>query len=413
MKSTSNTPTLFENARPKTVPLASGQRPTEFSSFYGQENLFTRFPFLKGSEMPSLILWGPPGCGKTTLAGIIANNMQRELFTFNAVLGGVNDLKKLIKDAKEAETYSSKLSVIFIDEIHRFNKSQQDALLPFVESGDIFLIGATTEKPQVSINRALLSRTRIIELAKLDQKAIVQVLESACTNISLEVPLETIETIASHADGDARCALNVLEELSLIQEERTPELALKLLNGGNRAFDKDKDRHYDVISAFIKSVRGSDPSAALLYLAIMLDGGEDPVFIARRLIILASEDIGNADPGALTMAVSCLTAVQNIGMPEARITLGQTTTYLASTSKSNAAYLGINEALAYVRERETVELPGHLRNHSPEKKNYKYPHSFDGHWVKQDYSPKGTPEFYRPTAQGLEAKIQDRLSKLK
>jgi putative ATPase len=412
MKSTSNTPTLFENARPKAVPLASGQRPTEFSNFYGQEDLFKRFPFLKGDEMPSLILWGPPGCGKTTLAGIIANNMQRELFTFNAVLGGVNDLKKLIKDAKEAESFSGKLSVIFIDEIHRFNKSQQDALLPFVENGEIFLIGATTEKPQVSVNRALLSRTRIIELSKLNQSAIVQVLENACANTNLEVPHETIVTIASHVDGDARCALNVLEELSLIQEERSPDLALKLLNGGNRAFDKDKDRHYDVISAFIKSVRGSDPSAALLYLAIMLDGGEDPIFIARRLIILASEDIGNADPGALTMAVSCLTAVQNIGMPEARITLGQMTTYLASTAKSNAAYLGINEALAYVQGRETIEVPNHLRNHHPQKKNYQYPHAFDGHWVAQQYSPEGTPNFYRPSDQGLEAKIKDRLKKL-
>lgn len=413
MKSTTNTPSLFENTRSKSVPLASGQRPTDFSGFFGQDELFIRFPFLKGSEMPSLILWGPPGCGKTTLAGIIAGNMKRELFTFNAVLGGVNDLKKLIHNAKEAESFSGKLSVIFIDEIHRFNKSQQDALLPFVESGDIFLIGATTEKPQVSINRALLSRTRIIELTKLSHSAIIKVLENACSNTHLAVPSETIETIATHADGDARCALNVLEELSLIEEERTPELALKLLNGGNRAFDKDKDRHYDVISAFIKSVRGSDPNAALLYLAIMLDGGEDPIFIARRLIILASEDIGNADPAALTMAVSCLTAVQNIGMPEARITLGQTTTYLASTSKSNAAYLGINEALAYVRERETVEVPTHLRNHHPDKKNYQYPHAFQDHWVKQDYSPKETPEFYRPTDQGLEAKIQERLKKLK
>lgn len=414
MKSTTNGPTLFESASEgakKAIPLAAKQRPLSFEGFFGQEKVFKRFPFLKGQDIPSLMLWGPPGSGKTTLAGILANHLERELFTFNAVLGGVNDLKKLIERAGETERYSGKKTIIFIDEIHRFNKAQQDALLPFVEDGSILLIGATTEPPKVSVNRALLSRTRIIELEKLSEEALTQILQNACREIKLEFPQETLDLIAHHSNGDARFALNTLEELTLLSE-RDPQTALDLMSGGNRTFDKNKDRHYDVISAFIKSVRGSDPQAALLYLAIMLDGGEDPMFIARRLIILASEDIGNADPQALTLAASTLTAVQHIGMPEARIPLAQTTTYLASTSKSNAAYVGINEALSFVKGQGTIEVPTHLRNHHPDKKNYRYPHNHPHHWVFQKYAIDGLPDFYRPTEQGLEAKIKARLNKL-
>ena len=420
MKSTLNSAPLFENTDSQDSrahsPLASRQRPQEFASFYGQEHLFKRFPFLKSAdEMPSLILWGPPGCGKTTLAGIIASNLGRTLHSFNAVLNGVNDLKKLIATAKEDESFTGKKSVIFVDEIHRFNKAQQDALLPFVESGEIFFIGATTEKPSVSVNRALISRVRVVELKKLEGPALVDILNKAASDHNLDLPKETAEKISEHSDGDARFALNTLEEIILLKdtEAPTPELAARLLAGGNRAYDKDKDRHYDVISAFIKSIRGSDPSAALLYLAIMLDGGEDPMFIARRLIILASEDIGNADPSALTLATSCLTAISHIGMPEGRIPLAQVTTYLASTAKSNASYLGINEALSYVKDNQTLEVPTHLRNHHPDKKNYKYPHNYEGHWIQQNYRPKNMPEFYEPTTEGVEKKIKGRLDHLK
>jgi len=416
VKSTTNSAPLFESGSSKHSPLASKQRPIGFQSFFGQSHLFSRFPFLKDQvEMPSLILWGPPGCGKTTLAGIIAHNLNRSLHSFNAVLSGVADLKKLIKVAMEEESFSGKKSVIFVDEIHRFNKAQQDALLPFVESGDIFFIGATTEKPSVSVNRALISRVRVVELEKLDTSAICDILDKASKDHDYIIPFETIKKISEHSDGDARFALNTLEEIFLLKdkEDPSPELAARLLAGGNRAYDKDKDRHYDVISAFIKSVRGSDPSAALLYLAIMIDGGEDPMFIARRLVILASEDIGNADPSALTLAVSCLTTVSQIGMPEGRIPLAQVTTYLASTAKSNASYLGINEALAFVKENPTLEVPTHLRNHHPDKKNYKYPHSYDHHWVEQNYRPKNMPEFYRLTNEGLEKRIKDRLNELR
>ncbi len=393
-------------------PLAHRVRPHDFEGFYGQEEIFKKNPFLKGDELPSLILWGPPGSGKTTLAQILCHYHGHELYLFNAVLGGVADLKKVIARAKEVQQFYNKRAVIFVDEIHRFNKAQQDALLPYVEQGEFIFIGATTEYPKTSVNRALLSRVHLVTLNKLSEAALTGILENALSQEEKEMDQEVIGTLARLADGDARQALNALEALLLKGGQITIEDVKEVIGGGVRHYDKNQDRHYDVISAFIKSIRGSDPDAALLYLAIMLDGGEDPKFIARRLVILASEDIGNADPQALTLAVSGLQTVQHIGMPEARITLAQVTTYLASTVKSNAAYLGINEALSYIQERPTVEVPTHLRNHHPDKKNYQYPHNSPDGFVHQSYSPLNTPQFYRPKPLGTEAKISERLKKL-
>ncbi len=400
-------------ATPTHQPLAHRVRPKSFDLFHGHEAIFRKYPFLKDQALPSLILSGPPGSGKTTLAQVIASHHGLELYSFNAVLGGVADLKKLIAKAMEVQSFYEKRAIIFVDEIHRFNKAQQDALLPFVEKGDFIFIGATTEHPKTSINRALLSRVHLIRLNKLEPKDIEIILRNALSHEEKTIEKEIITTIALHSDGDARYALNALETFLRQGENQSVEELKNQLGGGSRHYDKNNDRHYDVISAFIKSVRGSDPSAALLYLAIMLDGGEDPKFIARRLVILASEDIGNADPQALTLAISGLHTTEAIGMPEARITLSQVTTYLASTQKSNAAYQGINDALEFVRERPTIEVPNHLRNHHPEKKDYKYPHNYEGAHVTQRYAPQETPEFYQPKNIGTESKIKARLESLK
>ena len=393
-------------------PLAFRARPENLAEYCGQDHLFSRWKFLQNKNFPSLIIWGPPGTGKTTLAGLLADQSGKELFKFNAVLGGVADLKKLISQAREMKQYFGKESIIFVDEIHRFNKAQQDALLPYVEAGEFTLIGATTEYPKTSVNKALLSRVQIIELKKLTEEALGKILLNTCSKYDLETSQEVIQLISRFSDGDARTALNTLEALDKAQELKDLEKARKIIDAHSRSYDKNGERHYDVISAFIKSMRGSDPDAALLWLAVMLDGGEDPVFIARRMVIFASEDIGNADPTALTLAVSGLTAVQNIGMPEARINLAQVTTYLASTVKSNASYMGINEALEYVRNNPSVEVPEHLKNTGSQSKNYQYPHSHEGHFVKQDYRPKEVPKFYSPNGLGTESKIKDRLEKL-
>lgn len=395
----------------KSTPLAFRARPEELEGLKGHRDLFDKFPFLKGDNFPSIIIFGPPGTGKTTLAKILANKCGKEFFQFNAVLGGVNDLKKIINRAEEMKSFHGTESIIFIDEIHRFNKAQQDALLPFVEAGSFTLIGATTENPRRSINRALLSRLQTVELKGLSNSDITEILKQASDKFAIKTTDEIISFIASYCSGDARKALNLFELV-----EKNPNSTLKELKpiivDNSRNYDKSDDRHYDVISAFIKSMRGSDPDAALMWLAIMLDGGEDPVFIARRLVIFASEDIGNADIGALPLAVAALQAVQNIGMPEARINLAQAATYLASTVKSNAAYEGINEALEYVRSKETIDTPNHLKNQHPEKKNYRYPHSYEGNFVEQKYTIEKTPNFYRPTSHGHEKNILNRLRNL-
>ena len=406
-----------KDAQSDNSPLPFRARPTDFDGYFGQEHIFTRYKFLKEKNFPSLVLWGPPGTGKTTLANILAENSGLELHNFNAVLGGVNELKKLISTAIQIKADFGRESIIFVDEIHRFNKAQQDALLPYVEQGSFRFIGATTENPRSSVNKALLSRVQIIELKKLSEDNLTSIVKNVSKKFGIKIDQESIQFIGDYSNGDARNALNILDVIEKSEINSGQELTLKeirpLILENAREYDRNKDRHYDVISAFIKSMRGSDPSAAILWLAVMLDGGEDPVFIARRLVIFASEDVGNADPTALTIATSCLQAVAQIGMPEARINLAQATTYLASTVKSNAAYNAINEALAYVENNQTILVPDHLKGHPPkDARPYKYPHSFPHHFVEQDYTPDGTPEFYQPTDIGVEKNIKDRLSKL-
>jgi putative ATPase len=393
-------------------PLAHRIRPDTMDEFIGHSEIFKRYPYLKDKNFPSIILFGPSGTGKTTLARLLAKLSGKEFYTFNAVLGGVADLKKLIAQAEETKIRSGREAIIFIDEIHRFNKAQQDALLPYIEVGSFTLIGATTENPRVSVNRALLSRMHVIELKTLNSDDIEKILNNALKKTNTTFAPELTQILASYAGGDARVALNSLET-ALSLTKPTVESVKELIIANARAFDKGGNRHYDVISAFIKSMRGSDPQAAILWLAVMIDGGEDPVFIARRLVIFASEDVGNADPTALTLATSALTAISQIGMPEARIILAQATTYLASTYKSNASYMGINEALAFVSENATIEVPNHLRNYPPpQTKAYLYPHSYDDHFVQQDYAPQSAPVFYRPTSQGREDGLKQRLQKL-
>ena len=368
---------LFQETR---QPLSHRTRPISFEDFVGQEHVLGQVRNHPGS----LILWGPTGTGKTTLARLLAIFSGRNYYPFSACLGTLTELKGLMAQAREDAG-----SILFIDEIHRANRIQQDALLPYVEEGRFTLVGATTENPRAVLNRALLSRVKVFELVKLSDQDLLAILQKAVERSELEVEEKSLEEIACHADGDARRAINMLEDW--ITGKTPPER--------NRCYDLKGDRHYDVISAFIKSMRGSDPDAALLWLAVMLDGGEEPVFIARRLVIFASEDVGNADPAALTLAVSCLHAVEKIGMPEARINLAQATTYLASTVKSNAAYMGINEALKHVKGNTTIPVPERLKNKSVRKERpaYLYPHSYPGHFVRQEYAPEETPSFYRPT----------------
>jgi putative ATPase len=397
-------------------PLANRARPLTRDSYIGFNELTKRYPFLGNEHFPSTIIWGPPGTGKTTLARVLANNNEKEFLTFSAVLSGVAELKKLIAQCIETKQLYNKESVIFIDEIHRFNKAQQDALLPHVEAGSFTLIGATTENPRSSVNRALLSRMQIVELKSHSHQNLLAIINKTIEAEGQEFEKGEVELMASYSSGDARKALNNLEMAIALKDsgQFTVEKFKKIIVENARNYDSNKDRHYDVISAFIKSMRGSDPDAALLWLAVMLDGGEDPVFIARRLVIFASEDVGNADIGALNIAVNALQVVQQIGMPEARITLSQATTYLASTVKSNKAYMAINEAMDYVQSHPNVEVPFHLRNFPPKdhRVKYQYPHSFEGAFVEQQYAPEGSPQFYHPKDLGVEKNIKERLKSL-
>lgn len=372
-------------------PLAHKSRPDSLAEFIGQKQAISKLQQLKQGSIQHIIFWGPPGVGKTTLAKLSAKLIDAELYSFNAVLAGVKELRSLIQSISDMSKFHQKKSILFIDEIHRFNKAQQDALLPHLEAGDFILMGATTEYPQTSLNRAILSRVNVIELFKLTDDQIETVIKQTLTKENKEIPEEFIKLMANHANGDARSALNslsnLIDQLEINPEFTQEELRSELLKN-SRHYDKGDDRHYDVISAFIKSIRGSDADAAMIWLAIMLDGGEDPEFIARRLIILASEDIGNANPQALTIATNAHYAVKNIGMPEARIPLAQAVALLSASPKSNSSYLAIDKALDIVRNSPTIEVPTHLRNHHPDKKNYKYAHSYSNHWVEQDYLPK-------------------------
>lgn len=404
----------------KYQPLAERMRPKILSDFAGQEKILRGVlgKMISEGQTPSLIFYGAPGTGKTTLAKIIANTTKSNFVKVNAALSGIGDLRGIIKEAEEQRKFYGRQTILFIDEIHRFNKGQQDFLLPYVEDGRITLIGATTENPFFEVNAALLSRVKIVRLEKLSPADIKKILRRAVDVEKFIVEEKALEIIADFADGDARMALNLLEQASF-NEKISVETLTEILGEKIRRYDKRGDNHFDTASAFIKSMRGSDADAAIYYLAKMIDGGEDLNFIARRIVICAAEDVGNADPQALILANAAAQASQFVGLPEARIILAQAVTYIAGAPKSNAAYLAIDKALADVKNFHG-EVPKHLRDtHYKGAKTfgngagYKYPHDFENHFVKQQYLPdKISARYYEPTAQGYEINIKRRLENL-
>jgi len=407
----------------KRVPLAERMRPKVLSDVVGQDAIIGEgkivTEIVKKGEPVNLIFWGPPGTGKTTLARILANEYKADFVELSAVTAHKSDVENVVKRARQNWNLRIR-TVLFVDEIHRFNKAQQDAFLPHVESGLIILIGATTENPSFEVISPLLSRSRVVIVAPLSKDAIITVLKRAikAEKATRRVSAKAIDYLAELSGGDARSALGDLElALSLSEKvgiETVKEAAGKKVPG----YDKAGDKHYDNISAFIKSIRGSDPDAAIYWLGKMLVAGEDPRFIARRLVISASEDIGNADPRGLSVAVAAMQACDFVGMPECAINLAQATTYLASAPKSNASCMAISEAMADVESGAVQPVPEHLKNKhvraigSETVTEYKYPHNFANHYVRQDYM-KAPKSYYRPTLEGYEATIAKRLAFLK
>ena len=414
-------------------PLAARMRPRTLEDVVGQEHLLGPGKLLRraieADRIGSLILYGPPGCGKTSLAEVIANITHRLFERTSGVLAGVEMLRDLLKKAQAEKLHRGRETILFIDEIHRFNKSQQDVLLPYVEEGACTLIGATTHNPFFFINSPLTSRSQIFQLEPLNEAAVVTLLERAATSanglgaLKVQADRDALEHLARVCEGDARRALNALEIAALTTPpgadgsiHLTCAVAEESIQKKAVVYDHDEDGHYDTISAFIKSVRGSDPHAAIYWLAKMLYAGEDPRFVARRLIILASEDIGNADPRALTVATSALEGVEFVGMPEARIILAQATTYLATAPKSNAAYLAIDAAMADVKDGRVLPVPRALRSTGSKQAaeafghtGYKYAHAGEGHFVDQEYVPT-SKVYYTPTDQGYEETIAKRMA---
>ena len=392
-------------------PLAFRMRPKTLEEYVGQEHVIgpgkLLYRTIKADRLSSIILFGPPGCGKTSLAKVISETTKYKFYKINAVTAGVADIKRVVEETRNYMMNPTGKSILFIDEIHRFNKLQQDALLPYVENGTIILIGATTENPYFEVNKALISRSMVIKLNPLTEENIYKILKNALERkdglgeYSIKIEDSTLRKIADISNGDVRTALNGLEIAVLTTSMSsdgyihiTDEVIKNSIQNRKAIFDKNGDTHYDNISAFIKSMRGSDPDATLLYLARALNGGEDPVFLARRIVICASEDVGLADPQALVIATSAMQAVNMIGMPEARIILAEAAVYVANCKKSNATYLGINKALEDVANSDTGEIPMHIRNAPIEKmrelgynEGYLYPHDFPGHYVEQQYLP--------------------------
>ena len=414
-------------------PLADRIRPKNLNEYIGQKHIIGKDSALlnaiKQNLLPSLILWGPPGVGKTSLALIIATELKRPFYMISAINSGVKDIRDVIEKASDTNIFNQDKPVLFIDEIHRFNKSQQDSLLSAVEKGTITLIGATTENPSFEVIPALLSRCQVYVLKSLEEEDLVSLIQHAIKDDLVlsqkQIELKEHEALIRLSGGDARKLLNALEiSVNSTQEKKiviTNELVLKIVQQNLALYDKNGEQHYDIISAFIKSIRGSDPNAAVYYLARMLKGGEDPLFIARRLLILASEDIGNANPNALLLANNCFTAVNVIGMPEARIILSQCVTYLACCNKSNASYLAINDAFNLVDKTGDLAVPLQLRN-SPTKlmkqldygTDYKYAHDYENNFTEQEFLPddiKGT-KIYEPGNNDRETEQRKYLKKL-
>jgi putative ATPase len=422
--------TLFTPPK-SAIPLAERIRPRDLGEFVGQEHLVgadgTIRKMIVSGNLRSMILWGPPGTGKTTLARLIANELVADFFQVNANSSGVKEMREIITHARNSLEVGRR-TILFIDEIHRFNKAQQDALLESVENGTLILIGATTENPSFEVISPLLSRCQVYVLDPLTDTDLQTILNRALSEDELmkniELTPEAQKELISLSGSDARVMLNALEVAISLSGEETEvdkEKIREAYQTRHYTYDRSGEEHYNTISAFIKSVRGSDPDAAVYYLARMLEAGEDPKFIARRLIILASEDIGNAEPYALTLATACFTSVHYVGMPEAKIILAQTATYLASCPKSNASYFAIEKALSDVREKPNLSVPIHLRN-APTKlmedigygKDYKYSHDFEDHFVEQNYLPDEIKNkiYYEPTEIGRESNLKKYLQKI-
>ncbi len=435
---------LFDYMREKNMeqesPLASRMRPTTLDEVIGQEHIIGKdkllYRAIKADKLSSIIFYGPPGTGKTTLAKVIANTTSAVFTQLNATSAGKKDMEQVIDEAKNQQGMYGKKTILFIDEIHRFNKGQQDYLLPFVEDGTVILIGATTENPYFEVNQALLSRSRIFELHPLSKEDIKTLLLRAVTdpgkgmgNYGAVLDEDALEFLADVANGDARAALTAIELGVLTTEPSedgkihiTVDVASECIQKRVLKYDKDGDNHYDTVSAFIKSMRGSDPDAAVYYLARMLYAGEDIKFIARRIMICASEDVGNADPQALQVAVAASLAVERIGMPEAQIILSQAVTYVASAPKSNAANNAIADAMECVRTTKTPPVPTHLQDAHYKSagklghgEGYKYAHAYPHHYVAQQYLPDGLTDrvFYEPTDNGYEKVISEYLENTK